>query len=38
MALCDRLETNLDQSDATRRRPLNAIFYVVSEPTMEITA
>ncbi len=38
MALPDRLETNLDQSDATRRRLLDAIFHAVLEPTMEITA
>ena len=38
MALWERLEASLDQSDVTRRRLLDAIFRAALEPTMEIGA
>ena len=36
MALCDRLETNLDQSDATRRRLLDALLAEALAPSEDV--
>ena len=35
MALCDRLEVNLDQSDATRRRLVDALQHEALEPATD---